>query len=63
MVEALSQYDPAVIRTYKRILQAARASSSPAGANAIERAEFPKLWTAEAHLKAVAKFLEKTGNG
>jgi enoyl-CoA hydratase/carnithine racemase len=53
--DALTQYDSVAMRVYKRILKAAHPSL--AEAQAIERAEFPKLWVAEAHVKAVEKFL------
>jgi enoyl-CoA hydratase len=57
IADALGAHDVQAIQTYKRILAPTRASQ--AEANAIERTEFPKLWTAEAHTKAVEEFLGK----
>lgn len=57
IADALAQYDPNAIRAYKKALQASRISASEA--NATERAEFPKLWTSEAHAAAVKNFLGK----
>lgn len=57
IADSLAAYDPAAVRACKRILKAAQ--SSPAEARAVERAEFPKLWAAEAHLKAVERFFGK----
>jgi enoyl-CoA hydratase len=51
---SVTEYDPAAIRAYKRILQAA--SAAHADAHRIEREEFPKLWAGETHLKAVERF-------
>ena len=55
IADAVSQYDPAAIRAYKRILKAAQPLL--AEAQKIEREAFPKLWAGEAHVKAVEKFL------
>jgi enoyl-CoA hydratase len=57
IADALSQHDPQAVRAYKRILNTIRGSL--AEANAVEREEFPKLWVAEAHTKAVEEFLGK----
>ena len=54
IADSLAEYESAAIRAYKRILRTAQ--SSIAEAQAVERAEFPKLWAAEAHVKAVEKF-------
>ena len=56
IAESLADSDLAALRTVKRILKAGDAL--PLGeAQAVERAEFPKLWVAEAHTKAASKFL------
>ena len=54
IADSLAEYESAAIRAYKRILRTAQ--SSIAEAQAVARAEFPKLWAAEAHVKAVEKF-------
>ena len=54
IANSLAEYESAAIRAYKRILRTAQ--SSIAEAQAVERAEFPKLWAAEAHVKAMEKF-------
>ncbi|HLB47308.1 MAG TPA: enoyl-CoA hydratase/isomerase family protein [Anaerolineales bacterium] len=57
IADSLAEYEPGAIRAYKRILRAAQ--SSIAEAQAVERAEFPKLWAAETHHSAVERFLGK----
>ncbi len=55
-IVSLADSDLAALRTVKRILKAG--DTLPlAEAQAVERAEFPKLWVAEAHTKAARKFL------
>jgi enoyl-CoA hydratase len=46
---------PEAVRAYKQILSAAL--RSPAQGDAVERAEFPKLWASAPHRAAVEKFL------
>lgn len=58
IADSLALYDRAAVRAYKRILQSAR-TRPQAEAQAVERAEFAKLWAAEAHQKAVLDFLRK----
>jgi enoyl-CoA hydratase/carnithine racemase len=50
--------DPATVRAVKRLLQAGRSLPYPQ-ALAEERALFPALWAAEAHIRAVAGFVER----
>ncbi len=61
---AVAQFDTAAVRAYKRIVRAA--GSLPMDeAQAVERAEFPKLWVGEAHRRAEDAFLkrESASNG
>jgi len=57
LTDGLTQFDPAALHAYKRILQAAQPALQPSFD--AERLEFPKLWAGEAHLNAVEKFLGK----
>lgn len=57
LASALAEFDPGVVRAYKRIVRAS--GRSLAEGQVEERAGFPGLWAAEAHLGAVERFLRK----
>lgn len=57
----IARYDPDVVRALKRLLRAGL-EMAPGQAAAAEQAEFPPLWAAEAHLQAVARFLDRKGD-
>jgi len=54
----IAQFSPDVVRAVKRLLQAGL-NEEYEDALQDERSAFPPLWAAEAHLKAVEKFLGK----
>jgi len=55
-----TRHDPAAIQALKRLLRAGLVLP-PEQAAAVEQAEFPSLWAAEAHIQAVARFLQRKG--
>lgn len=58
MAEEIAQRDPDAVRSAKRLLQAGT-GLSPNEALAQERAFFPDLWEAPAHLEASARFVSR----
>jgi enoyl-CoA hydratase len=58
LAEDFSRQDPQAVRAIKRLVRAG-VELPPGQAAAAERAEFPDLWAAPAHLEASAKFLAR----
>jgi len=58
LAREIAAHDPQAVRTIKRIVQAA-SDLPPADALRFERAAFPDLWAAPAHLEASAEFVAR----
>lgn len=54
LARLVADQPPEVVRAYKRILTAETAHE----ANALERDQFPELWVGEAHVRAIARFMQ-----
>lgn len=57
LASEIVRYDPAAVMAIKRILQTARHRSASEAAR-LERALFPVLWGAPAHLEAAERFMQ-----
>jgi enoyl-CoA hydratase len=61
IAEEIAQRDPDAVRSVKRLLQAG-IELPPAEALAQERALFPDLWEAPAHLEASSRFVSRNNH-